>query len=260
MNWKEKDIEKAKMIEGLRFIEWGKELCPSTQTPHLHLYILFHNAIGLKGANHRIHKQIKRAADIGTCDDGWRAYVCKQGDVGRWGDEPAQGRRTDLDQVKELINSGANMRTIVNNARSYQSVRMAEIYLKYNEPSRRWLPKVWWFWGGTGSGKSREAHEHFNYECYSPVSFKWWEGYDGHENIILDEIRGDFCKYHELLKLLDRYPYRVECKGGSRQLLAKHIIITSCYPPDKLYTTVEDVNQLLRRLTEVRHFTGTEVE
>ena len=64
-------------------------------------------------------------------------------------------------------------------------------------------------------------------------------------------MRRDFCKYHQLLKILDRYEYRVETKGGSRQLRARKIAITAPYPPEEMYETREDINQLLRRIDRI---------
>lgn len=91
----------------------------------------------------------------------------------------------------------------------------------------------------------------------SGVDGKWFEGYDGHEDVIFDDFRGDFCKLRVLLRLLDRYEYRVEVKGSSRQFLAKNIVITSCYSPTQVYKNNgdgENINQLVRRITEIRRF------
>ena len=89
---------------------------------------------------------------------------------------------------------------------------------------------------------------------FKPVSYKWWEGYDGHKTVLLDEIRGDFCKFHEFLKLTDRYGIRVESKGGSRQLVANTILVTSAYHPADLWSTVEDKSQLSRRISKILKF------
>ena len=82
-------------------------------------------------------------------------------------------------------------------------------------------------------------------------NLKWWEGYDAHPNVLIDDFRKDFCTFHELLRILDRYPYRIEVKGTSRQLLAKRIIITCPYHPEIIYDTREDIGQLLRRITKI---------
>ena len=83
---------------------------------------------------------------------------------------------------------------------------------------------------------------------------RWWDGYDAHENVIIDDMRKDFCKFHELLRYLHEHPFHVETKGGTRQFLARNIVITSCYSPDQLFETREDINQLLRRIDEIRKF------
>jgi len=95
----------------------------------------------------------------------------------------------------------------------------------------------------------------------SGKSLKWFDGYDAHPDIIVDDFRRDFCTFHELLRILDRYPFRVETKGGSRQLLAKNTVITCPWKPDIIYQSrsQEDIGQLLRRIDEVKLFGVDEV-
>lgn len=86
-------------------------------------------------------------------------------------------------------------------------------------------------------------------------NLKWWEGYDAHENVIIDDFRKDSIQFSSLLRLLDRYAFRVETKGASRQLLAKNIIITCPESPEELFEhTREDIKQLLRRIDEIKEF------
>lgn len=148
------------------------------------------------------------------------------------------------------------MREVAAEASSYQALRGAELLLKYVEKGRDFKPTVRWFHGSTGSGKTRTAFELFPEAWISARGLKWWDGYDAHKAIIVDDFRKDFCTFHELLRILDRYPYRVETKGSSRQLLASEIIITCPWAPDVLYASrsEEDVGQLMRRIDEVRLF------
>lgn len=147
------------------------------------------------------------------------------------------------------------MSEVVMVAKSYQSVKMAEQILKYHEKPRNAKPRVEWYYGPTETGKSRKAYEVLGEECYTCMSTgKWFEGYDAHTKVLIDDMRGDFFKFHELLRLLDRYAMRVETKGGSRQFLADHIIITSCRHPFDLFDTREDVQQLLRRIDVIEKF------
>lgn len=228
-------------------------------TPHLQGYIEFTSNWKMKRLfkiNERIHWERRKGSGIAASD------YCKKEEVyfeDGYLNEPEQGKRTDLDAVRLLVNDGGRMKDIVMVARSPQSVRMAELMLKYCEKKRNWLPDVYWFYGPTGSGKTKAAFDAAGDDYWvSAKNLKWWEGYDANEVVIIDDFRKDFCTFHELLRLLDRYEYRIECKGGSRQLLAKKIFITSCYPPEYVYDTREDIGQLLRRLTKVIKFKGND--
>lgn len=111
------------------------------------------------------------------------------------------------------------------------------------------------FWGGTGLGKSRRAWEEAGLEAYSkdPRS-KWWCGYQGQCNVIIDEFRGDIDVSH-LLRWLDRYPVIVETKGAALPLGATHFWITSNISPREWYPMIDEGTKaaLLRRLT-ITHF------
>lgn len=180
-------------------------------------------------------------------------YCKKEGNVIlEMGEAPSQGKRSDLDEARDILKRTNKMRDVVKEVSSYQAVKCAEVYLKYHEEPRKWKPEVRWYHGSTGSGKTRTAREWLGSDCYTALdTIKWWEGYDAHENVLIDDFRKDFCKFHQLLKLLDRYEYKIETKGGSRQFVAKRIAITSPYPPDEQYENREDVKQLLRRIDQI---------
>jgi hypothetical protein len=166
-------------------------------------------------------------------------------------------QRTDIEQIKKKLKTTNSVGSIVEEC-SFQTVRLCEKILQYNEPQRPIGPiKVVWYWGPTGTGKTRKVFDlHPQIEVFRPVSYKWWEGYDGHKVVLLDDFRKDFCKFHELLTLLDIYPYRVETKGGSRQIQAETFYITSAFGPADLYDGREDIEQLLRRVTHEWKFTS----
>jgi len=233
-----------------QYIVVGKEV-GEQGTPHLQGYMYFsspRNFTAIKKLLPRGHIEVAKAEAKKN-----REYCIKGGDIlVESGVMPTQGARNDIEQVRHELKEGANMRQIVDTAKSTQSIRMAEIYLKYHEKGRDWKPEVKWFHGSTGSGKTRTAREWLEKDIYTCLETgKWWEGYDAHENVLIDDFRKDFCKFHTLLKILDRYEYKVETKGGSRQLLAKKIAITCPYHPAEVYETREDVKQLLRRIDEI---------
>jgi len=115
--------------------------------------------------------------------------------------------------------------------------------------------QVFTFWGTTGSGKSRRAWAEAGFDAYpkDPRS-KFWDGYRGHENVVIDEFRGGIDISH-MLRWLDRYPTIVEVKGSSTVLKAKRIWITSNLDPRLWYPDLdsETLSALLRRM-EIKHF------
>jgi len=106
------------------------------------------------------------------------------------------------------------------------------------------------FWGPTGTGKSRRAWEEAGMDAYSkdPRS-KFWCGYQGESNVVIDEFRGGIDIAH-LLRWLDRYPVRIEIKGSSRPLLSTTFWITSNLSPSDWYPDTDHLTQeaLIRRL------------
>lgn len=229
-------------------------------TPHHQGYVCFANPIRFATVQARLpagaHLEVARGSGAQN-----RTYCSKERILLERGEVPTQGKRTDIEEVREQLAAGCAMTEICDTARSFQAIRGAEMILKYRESVRSWLPEVHWFYGPTGSGKTRTAYELAPNAWMSGKNLKWWDGYDAHEDVIIDDFRGDFCTYHELLRILDRYPYRVEVKGGSRQLLARRFFITAPFHPRNAYQTLEDKAQLLRRISVIREFlpAGTEV-
>ena len=121
---------------------------------------------------------------------------------------------------------------------------------------RSWKTVVFWFYGPTGTGKSFAAMEYAKDAYWKMGGNKWWDGYDGQSDVIIDDYRKDLCTFNELLRLLDRYPLLVERKGGSMQFLAKRIFITSPFSPSGVWEgrIEEDLAQLMRRIEHVERF------
>jgi len=247
------------------YIVFAHENCPTTQTPHIQGYISFKHQKTFSAMKKIFPRANIREPDgtalqnqtyiVGPYQKGDKYKPFNPDAVERGNCPVGAGKRTDLDSVKDKLKETGRMADVVEVATSYQSVRMAECILKYKEKPRDFKPHVSWYWGPTGTGKSKKAYEEMGLELYTCLSTgKWFEGYDAHENVLIDDMRKDFMKFHELLRLLDRYAMRVECKGGSRQFLAKRIIITSAFHPSTLFDTREDLQQLLRRIDVIEEF------
>lgn len=239
------------------YIIYGREECPTTQKKHLQGFIHLANTKTMSAVKKLFNdKSLHLEPAKGSAEQN-RVYCIKDGDFFEKGDMPKQGKRNDLEKIREIVKSSGKMRDVVEIATSYQSVKMAEQILKYHEPKRVFTAdfKIYWFHGETGSGKTKTAYEMAGDDYYVCLNTgKWWDGYDGHKTVIIDDFRSNFCCFAELLKILQPYEYRVETKGGTRQLLATIFFITSPYPPDAVYQTREDIKQLIRRIMDIKEF------
>lgn len=87
--------------------------------------------------------------------------------------------------------------------------------------------------GPTGTGKSRYCMEEYP-DAYWKTRDLWWDGYEAHETVIIDEFYG-WIPFDLLLRMLDRYPLQVEVKGGKVNFCPKRIILTTNKVPSTWY-------------------------
>lgn len=107
--------------------------------------------------------------------------------------------------------------------------------------------KVYVYQGPTGTGKSKYAMETYP-NAYWKQRSNWWDGYQDHEDVVIDEFYG-WLPFDLLLRLCDRYPLHVETKGGNVNFVAKSIIITTNQVPERWYKNVY-FQSFIRRVTE----------
>lgn len=111
--------------------------------------------------------------------------------------------------------------------------RAFEKYLLIKTPPRNFKTQVHVLQGPTGTGKSKWAMDTFP-NAYWKQRSNWWDGYMGHEHVIIDEFYG-WLPFDLVLRLCDRYPMMVETKGGQVQFTAKTIVFTTNMLPANWY-------------------------
>lgn len=236
----------------------GLEIGEDTHTLHLQGYVYFPNPISFSSIKKKLPRAHIESAKASPRDN--LEYCAKENNAKLYGEMPVQGKRTDIEVIKHMVTSGKSITDVIDIATSYQSIKTAEVLLKYLEKGRDFKPYVIWCYGPTGSGKTRYSFD----QCDNPyitMNTKWFDGYDAHANVIIDDLRSDSYRFDYLLRLLDRYPMKVETKGGTRQFLARRIYITCPHHPEDLFCCQnENLKQLTRRIDEIIEFPQIDIK
>ena len=106
-----------------------------------------------------------------------------------------------------------------------------------------------WIHGRTGCGKTTKARTEYG-TYYSKPCNKWWDGYQGEDCVILEDMDPNHSKLAHHLKLwTDKWSFTAEVKGGTRTLRPKKVIITSQYTIHQVFSEEgpEAVEALERR-------------
>lgn len=212
----------------------GEELGTENGTPHLQGFCNLHKPMRFGAIKKSLHNTIHIEKANGSDEDNQR-YCQKAGMYFEKGTPCSQGKRNDLESLVVGIKKGANTTSKV--AAEFPSMfikyhRGIEKFLQLQFPIAPRKEKTWvyYYWGPTGAGKSRRALKEAEEINASSIYYKprglWWDGYHQEENVIIDDYYG-WIKYDELLKITDRYPYKVQVKGGFEEFTSKRIWITS---------------------------------
>lgn len=142
------------------------------------------------------------------------------------GVRPKQGDRTDLKALGNKIMAGASLADLAreNPEAVIKYSKGLEVLIGLSTAERKEKPSVIWVWGPPGSGKTRWVHER-HASLYIKDGTQWWNGYSGQDAILIDDFDGKW-PVRDLLRLLDRYAYQGQTKGGYVKITSPHIYIT----------------------------------
>ena len=178
---------------GVKWCCWQLE-AGENGTPHLQGYVVLEKKKrlgGIKKLDGTAHWEVRK----GTHEQA-KAYCTKELTrvEGPWefGEEPRPGKRTDLEEIGQLIKSGRTARSFgVTHPAQYMRYHrgMHALALALSQP-RKHKTKVTVIYGETGVGKSRWASETYPEAYWKPPNSKWWDAYDQEEVVIIDEFYG----------------------------------------------------------------------
>lgn len=230
---------------------------------HIQGYVVFRKPTAYKDVD-RILGTAGAHYEVAKGNHQQAADYCKKeaasGDLLEVGKLPGgSGHRTDLEEIHRKIRDGGRMFDIANEhfgtwVHNHRAFAKFQELVRMNLDERKEAPKVFTFWGAAGTGKTRKVYEESPNVYAVPVSSNdsiWFDGYDGHSDVLFDDFYGGI-KFSKMLKLLDRYPLQVPIKGGYVPFRPKRIYITSNTDPRDWYKNVpaESLAGLRRRLTE----------
>nr|QKV51138.1 putative replication associated protein [Crucivirus sp.] len=238
--------------EVVRWACYQEETCPTSGRRHLQGTVWFAKKATKKTCLSRIGTK-SGATRVEVCFDpsGSRDYCLS---LGKYSEKPGvipdsqievgdfnnvgQGKRSDLTETAENIRDGMTLtdvaikspQMIVKYGRGLQHLRL----LTAKQRDRNIPVIVHVLYGSAGKNKTRAAYDMSKDEkrLYSkPSGGTWWDGYDGGDEILIDEFDPEEWKRSEFLKVTDRYPHMVQTKGGFVNLAATTIIITTNHHP-----------------------------
>nr|QXP08343.1 MAG: replication associated protein [Arizlama virus] len=242
-NYTDEDIDKL-VNSSYKYLIIGKEVAPTTNTPHLQGFIIFPNARRLSTLKADYNKTTHWEIARGTPEQNIE-YCSKSGgekNKEKWALAKANAKLGLLDEVPDDIFI-MHYSTIKAIAKDYMTKPLDLPPGKYS----------YWYYGKTRRGKTHAALEDFP-NAYRKISNnKWWDGYQGEDNVIIDDLdkKHDYMGYH--LKIWgDRYAFIVETKGSSQYIRPKQLCVTSNYHPKDIWQDETTLEPILARFNVVQ--------
>lgn len=255
----------------VQYLTCNPEVCPETGRGHWQGYVVFFAQVRRPRVQAALntpnaHCELMR----GTSEEA-AAYARKEasrlGTVARIEEgiqpDPRVGPRQngDLESAIAAIQAGARIRDLVelHPKAVVRSLRGLLFLQHHYQPVRGAPPEVECHFGPPGCGKTRYAYDRFGAEeVYNkdPDS-RWWDGYDGHRCILLDEFDkrsqapGHFFTLAQALKICDRYPISREVKGAAVSISSEMIVFTGNTEPHTWFGPMADLAPFWRRVTRI---------
>lgn len=237
------------------------EEAPTTGEQHLQCFLQLKKPARLSWLKRHVHETAHWEPMRGTAQQA--SEYCKKLDsrvLGPWefGHLQSKGKVLGLDDAVEEIRAGRPIGEIaatfpvvwVHHGRGLLDLRQRLSLACDRRSFGPEGPEVWVLYGSSGTGKSRFVAEHWPDAFWKIPGDKWWDGYDGHETVVLDDFKVGELRLTDMQRLLDWNPLWVEVKGGAVPMLAKRYVITSNYHPSEWYPKADVHGTIVRRVED----------
>jgi len=237
---------------------YGREVAPTTGTPHLQCYLVGKKQITLPTMRRWFgtNDGSTFAVSMGTPEQN-KVYCSKDGDFVEWGTLPEARSKAGGEATKkkwETIAKNAkegkldviceeNPKEFVSNYRTLKQIGF-DFQAK---PANLKEPCGEWIFGETGIGKSFTARKE-NPDAYIKPMNKWWDHYNNEAVVIIEDMSPNYGQSMEYFMKIwpDCYAFPAEIKNHIVSIRPTKIVVTSQYHPKDIWTG-EALDAILRR-------------
>lgn len=220
--------------DAVEYAVYQRERCPKTEKLHWQWMVVFNSRHRLQG--------VKKL--LGEC----HAEVCRSLRSSRQYCMKTESRVTEPVEIGVFAGEAAAVAAVLKRVRPLQlleerpslwrSWRALQDIRSAVMPKRTDETSAFLFFGDSGVGKSTIARRIADFvgeeEVFWQDNSQWWDGYQQQGLVVIDEFRGQM-PVQQLLRLIDRNPYRVPVKGSTVEFASKVVILTSNLSLDAMY-------------------------
>lgn len=252
-NYSEDDFKKIDEFHKANpafYVIYGKEK-GENETPHLQGYVHYLTP----QAASRLKKVLPRS-HIEKCkgDPASNITYCKkEGDWTEYGIPPVTQQESNKEKQRRFIAlaKAGDFATIEEEmpGKFISQYRTMKLLQKdyMHKPADLEKPCGIWIYGESGVGKTHYARTKYG-EYYTKSANKWWDGYQGEETVVLEDLDPNHkCLGHHLKLWLDKWSFPAEEKGGMRCLRPTRVVVTSQYSIEQVFEDKETIDAIKRR-------------
>lgn len=179
-----------------------------------------------------------------------------------------QGKRNDLDDLYDMIQSGMTNFQIIQDNPSYMmhldKIEKVRQTIRDEAFKNKWRDlEVTYIYGETGAGKTRGIMDKYGYEnVYRVTDYAHpFDSYKGQDVVMFEEFRSSL-RIGDMLKYLDGYPVELPCRYLNRvACFTKAFIVSNIDLRDQYYDIKRDEretwNAFIRRIHTVKYYVGS---
>ncbi|MBD5549148.1 MAG: replication protein [Lachnospiraceae bacterium] len=249
-------------------------------THHTHIYVCFSSPVRFSTLKNRFPQAHLEKAygssnenkDYIYKDGKWVNDKKKEANLAdtheEWGTLPEerQGARNDYAELYELIQEGKSNFAIIDEKPDFinQLERIDRVRQIVQEEAFKEIFRnlsVSYFYGETGSGKTRSIMENFGYSnVYRVTNYKHpFDQYQGQDVIVFEEFQSSL-PINQMLIYLDGYPIALPCRYADKIACYTKVYILSNIDIREQYTDIQHHNEetwkaFLRRINTIKVFT-----